>query len=102
NPFELMAAFNELGFHAPQGSAPTAYMGVGSNLLGNRNADIEGVNTRLSIALRSFRMEDVPGEVLLIFRVLGLLAGRSARLGRPGPPMPAWRRFADAPVAAAS
>ena len=40
-------------------------------------------------------MENVPGEVLLIMRVLGLLAGLSASLGREGTAMPVWRKYAE-------
>jgi len=100
NPFEVMAAFQELGFHAPDAGQPNAYMGLGRNLFGQSDGRIESVNVRMSRALRNFRMEGVPGEVLLIMRVLGLLSGLSARLGHPGPPLPAWRKYAEPPVEA--
>jgi aarF domain-containing kinase len=96
-----MQAFNALGFLAAD-DEPGAYMGLGSNLLGTRTTDPESINARLARALRSFRMQDVPGEVLLIMRVLGLLSGLSARLGRRGTAMPIWRKYADVDVVAAA
>jgi len=101
DPLGVMRAFNALGFHAA-GDNPAAYMGLGSNLFGTRDAAPESVNARLARALRGFRMQDVPGEVLLIMRVLGLLAGLSARLGRQGTAMSVWRRYAEGELAAAS
>jgi predicted unusual protein kinase regulating ubiquinone biosynthesis (AarF/ABC1/UbiB family) len=100
NPMGMMAAFESLGFHSAE-DGPTAYAGLGGNLL-SRGGDPEKVNVRIARALRRFRMEGVPGEVLLIMRVLGLLSGLSARLGRSGTAMPVWRRYADEPVAASA
>lgn len=101
NPLGVMAAFQSLGFHAVEDS-PLAYMGLRSNLLGTGNTEPESINQRMARALRNFKMQDVPGEVLLIFRVLGLLSGLSARLGRAGTAMPVWRRYAEPAVPAAS
>lgn len=95
NPAEVMAAFESLGFHSQEDAGPRAYSVLWGNLLGSRG-HAETVNSRLAKALRSFKMEDVPGEMLLVMRSLGLLSGISTTLGRPGSVMPAWVKYAAA------
>lgn len=95
DPAALMAAFRELGYVSTEDS-PMAYMGLGRNLTGMGNdGNVEAVNARLARALRGFNIKDVPAEALLVMRVLGLLAGLSARLGRQGPVLSAWAGYAS-------
>jgi len=90
DPVALMAAFKGLGYIAANDS-PMAYMGLGRNMTGmGRDGDVQSVNIRLAQALRGFNIAGVPAEALLVMRVLGLLAGLSARLGRTGPVLSAW------------
>jgi predicted unusual protein kinase regulating ubiquinone biosynthesis (AarF/ABC1/UbiB family) len=90
DPVALMAAFKGLGYVAANDS-PMAYMGLGRNMTGmGRDGDVQSVNIRLAQALRGFNIAGVPAEALLVMRVLGLLAGLSARLGRTGPVLSAW------------
>lgn len=92
DPSALMQAFELLGFRAPD-HGPEAYFGLMRRLL-SAAGDRRSANARLAEALQGFQMEGVPGESLLVMRVLGLLAGLSARLGRKGPIMPAWLPYA--------
>jgi predicted unusual protein kinase regulating ubiquinone biosynthesis (AarF/ABC1/UbiB family) len=94
DPAEIVAAFEGLGFRVP-GDGAGAYTGLLSSMMTARGGDAESVNGRLARALRGFRMEGVPGEALLVLRVLGLLTGLSATLGRPGPVLRAWRPYAE-------
>src|SRR5262249_37326719 len=114
DPQALIAAFKELGYVSTDDS-PMAYMGLGRNMAGmGGDGDVERVNARLARALRGFRLARVPagaralrgfnmaavrGGALLVMRVLGLLAGLSARLGRSGPVLAAWSTYAE-PLAA--
>jgi ubiquinone biosynthesis protein len=97
DPAAMVAAFRDLGFIAAA-DTPLAYMGLASRLM-SRDGAADNVTARLARALRGFNIERVPAEVLLVMRVLGLLHGLAARLGRPGPVMPLWRRYAE-PAAA--
>jgi predicted unusual protein kinase regulating ubiquinone biosynthesis (AarF/ABC1/UbiB family) len=92
-PAEIMAAFQGLGFKVPEDGAGS-YTGLLSSMMTARG-DADSVNGRLARALRSFQMQGVPGEALLVLRVLGLLSGLSASLGRRGPVLRAWRPFAE-------
>lgn len=89
----LMEGFRDLGYIAADDS-PMAYIGLGRNLTGmGQDGDVESVNFRLARALRGFNIRAVPAEALLVMRVLGLLAGLSARLGRRGPVLAAWSNY---------
>lgn len=94
DPSALVQAFELLGFRAPAEKGADAYFGLMRQLL-SAAADGKSANTRLAEALHGFQMEGVPGESLLVMRVLGLLAGLSARLGRKGPIMAAWLPYAS-------
>lgn len=102
DPMALMAAFRALGYIASE-DTPMMYMGLGRNLTGMGNdGDVEAINARLARALRGFNIKDVPAEALLVMRVLGLLAGLSAKLGRQGPVLAAWASYAEHGSEAAS
>ena len=96
-----MAAFKGLGYEAAS-DTPLAYAGLGRRVLGRGESEVESVNRHIAQALRGFNLEAVPAEALLVMRVLGLLSGLSARLGRSGPVMPAWRPYAEDETEAAA
>ena len=89
----LVAAFRRLGFEATDGS-PESYTVLAGRIMGTRRpADLEAVNVRVAQALRGFDISQVAPEALLIMRVLGLLSGLSAALGRPGPVLRQWVKY---------
>lgn len=91
----IVRAFRGLGFHTPDDN-PSAYFSMSGRLF-NRESGPDSVNVRLAQALRGFRLQDVPGETLLVMRVLGLLHGLGALYGRSGPVLPAWLPYATIP-----
>src|SRR5581483_1137719 len=78
--------------HDPAAMAASALGSSGIASSGDET-DAAAVNVAMARAFRNVSIDGVPGEVLCVFRVQGLLRGLRAHLGTPGGVILAWHAY---------
>ncbi len=101
DPAAMLAAVGRLGISFPQQSNPVE-MAMAASTLGGQGVAVSGdetdaaeVNVAMARAFHNVSIDGVPGEVLCVFRVQGLLRGLRTRLGAPGGVIVAWHTYAE-------
>lgn len=94
DPEGIVAAFRELGVKT-RSSEPAEVLGLMQLLFDTRPLDPGAERVRRGEALRNNPVEAIPGDLVLLGRVIGLLRGVCASLGTPLSPMQMLRPYAE-------
>ena len=99
DPAMIVAAFRELGVRL-RNEEPEALLGTLAILFEPRPIDAPRAELReRNRALRANPVEQIPGDLVLLGRVIGLLRGVCASLGTPLSPMQMLRPYAERALA---
>ena len=99
DPGEILAAFRELGVRV-RNEEPEALLATLAILFEPRPIDAPRAELReRNRALRANPVEQIPGDLVLLGRVIGLLRGVCASLGTPLSPMQMLRPYAERALA---